>query len=57
MTHIQRSWALATVLAGALLGCVVALCASGPLPLVPATALALLALALLVIAARQARRP
>ena len=55
MTRIQRGWAVAAVLAGALFACTNAL--GGTMPLAPAAALALIACALFVTAARQARRP
>ena len=53
MTRIQRGWAVAAVLAGALFACTIALFLGGTMPL----ALALIACALFVTAARQARRP
>ena len=56
MTRIQRGWAVAAVLAGALFACTIALFLGGTMPLAPA-ALALIACALFVTAARQARRP
>ena len=49
MTRIQRGWAVAAVLAGALFACTIALFLGGTMPLAPAAALALIA--------RQARRP
>ena len=51
MTRIQRGWAVAAVLAGALFACTIALFLGGTMPL------ALIACALFVTAARQARRP
>lgn len=57
MTRIQRSWAVAAALAGTLFACTIALVAAAAMPPVPAIALALLAFALFVMAARQARRP
>ena len=54
MTRIQRGWAVAAVLAGALFACTIALFLGGTMPLAPAAALAC---ALFVTAARQARRP
>ena len=57
MTRIQRGWAIAAILAGGLLACIVALSYDGSVPLAPAIALALLVFALLIVAARQARRP
>ena len=44
-------------LAGALFACTIALFLGGTMPLAPAAALALIACALFVTAARQARRP
>ena len=57
MPRIQRGWAVAAVLAGALFACTIALFLGGTMPLAPAAALALIACALFVTAARQARRP
>ena len=57
MTRIQRGWAVAAVLAGALFACTIALVAAAAMPPAPAIALALFAFALFVMAARQARRP
>ena len=57
MTRIQRGWAVAAALAGALFACTIALFLGGTMPLAPAAALALIACALFVTAARQARRP
>lgn len=48
---------MAAVLAGALFACTIALFLGGTMPLAPAAALALIACALFVTAARQARRP
>lgn len=57
MTRIQRGWAVAAALAGALLACTIALIAAAATPPAPSIALALLACILFIIAARQARRP
>lgn len=57
MTHIQRGWAVAAVLAGALLACTIALIAAASMPPAPSIALALLACFLFIVAARKARRP
>ena len=43
MTRIQRGWAVAAVLAGALFACTIALFLGGTMPLAPAAALALIA--------------
>ena len=48
MTRIQRGWAVAAVLAGALFACTIALFLGGTMPLAPAAALALIACALFV---------
>ena len=52
MTRIQRGWAVAAVLAGALFACTIALFLGGTMPLAPAAALARIACALFVTAAR-----
>lgn len=57
MTRIQRGWAVAAALAGALLACTIALIAAAAMPPAPSIALALLSCILFIIAARQARRP
>ena len=57
MTRIQRGWAVAAVLAGALFACTLALDLCGTKPLAPVCAVSVTACAHLVPAARQARRP
>lgn len=63
MTHIQRSWTLATALAGALFACAVSMLLfaldipADLLAVAPMAATAALAFMLFVFAAKESRRP
>lgn len=57
MTRIQRSWAVAAVLAGALLACAIALLIVGAAPRIPVIALVFFASSLVVFVIHSARRP
>lgn len=57
MTRIQRGWAVAAALAGALLACVIGLLIVGAVPHAPVVVLIFLVSSLVVFAIHGARRP